>query len=116
MRRKPAARPILPPDWTEVLGRVQQTLQEADAAAAQRVAALEPATPGGELAPRPIAGLPDLNQARGQFDQLASYLDRATRIVSDADMALAAGEDALQSWLQASQAARRKLADWVGRG
>lgn len=114
MRRLPAARPILPADWAGVLGRVQRTLEEADAAAAKRVEALEAdagasgrAGLGGETTPR-------LEQLRERVDNLASYIDRAARTVSDADVALAAGEDTLQTWLRASEAARRKLADWVG--
>jgi hypothetical protein len=116
MRRSSTSRPILPTDWTEVLARVQQTLQEADAAAAKRVEALETDPDSGRLRSRLASeSAPRLEQMRERVDNLASYIDRAARAVSDADVGLAAGEDSLRSWLQASEAARRKLADWVGR-
>ena len=113
MRRASTSRPILPADWTEVLERVQQTLEEADAAAAKRAEGLN-----GNI--DPSGGLPsrlasDLEQMRERLDKLSSYLDRATGTVSDADVALGAGEEALRTWLQASEASRRRLAEWVGR-
>jgi hypothetical protein len=117
MRRSSTSRPILPADWTEVLGRVQRTLEEADAAAAKRLETLEGCSDSGH-SPTGLASdlAPRLEEVRGRVDSLGNYIDRAARTVSDADVALAAGEDALQTWLQASEAARRKLADWVGRG
>jgi hypothetical protein len=113
MRRASNPRPILPADWTEVLERVQQTLEEADAAATRRAEALNVNTESsGSLCPR-LAG--ELDQMRERLDKLSSYVDRATGTVSDADVALGAGEEALRTWLQASETGRRRLADWVGR-
>jgi hypothetical protein len=118
MSRSSTSRPVLPADWLEVLGKVQQTLEEADAVAAKREEIVKAGldTSVG-LRPRfASAIIPLLQQVRERLDGLGSYTDRAARAVSDADVALGAGEEALRTWLQASEAGRRKLAEWVGRG
>jgi len=111
MRRSSTSRPILPADWTEVLGRVQQALEQANAAAAKRVEALDA---GAATPPEPF-WRHGLEQARARLDTLSTYADRASHAVAEADVALGAGEDTLRGWLEANEAARRRLAEWVGR-
>jgi len=107
---------VLPADWAEVLGRVQQTLEEADAAATRRVENLEsPAVTANSATAREPAWRYGLEQARHRLDLLATYADRAGHAVAEADVALGTGEDSLRGWLSASEAARRRLAEWVGR-
>jgi len=90
---------------------VQQALEQADAAAAKRAESLEPvAAPS----PKPL-WQPALDQARERLDAMSTYAERAARMVSEADVALSAGEDSLRGWLEANEAARRRLAEWVGR-
>jgi len=116
MRRSSTSRPILPADWTEVLERVQQALEQADAAAAKRAEALANVAAVAESgAPQEPPWRPGLEHMRQRLDTLSTYADRAVRAVAEADVALGAGEDSLRGWLQASEAARRKLAEWVGR-
>jgi hypothetical protein len=101
---------VLPADWTEILKRVQETLAQADAAAAQRVAALEQTAQAAQQAP---AWRDTLEQTQARLDALSAYTDRASRLIGEADVALGAGEDMMRGWLEASEAARRKLAAWV---
>jgi hypothetical protein len=111
MPRSRETHPVLPADWTDVLGRVQQTLEQARAEAEARAEALA-APPAADGEPPWRRGL---GQARQGVDGLAACADRAARDVAEVDAVLAAGEDALRQWLAASEAARRKLAEWVGR-
>ena len=90
---------------------------QAEAEAAKRAAALEqpagPATPPTDHEPSWRTGLA---QAQERLAGLAVCADEAAGSVAEADAALAAGEEVLRRWLTASEAARRKLAEWVGRG
>jgi hypothetical protein len=111
MTKRTSSHAVLPADWTEILQRVQQTLAQADVEAAQRVTALEPAAEAGIS--RTPAWRDALEQLQTRLDALSTFTDRATSLIGEADVALGAGEDMLQGWLQASEAARRKLAAWV---
>jgi hypothetical protein len=116
MRGSSTVHRVLPADWEEVLRHGQQALQQAEAEAAKRAAALEQsagsAAPAGEEPPW-TRGLAEV-QAR--LDGLPAYADAAARSVAEVDATLGAGEEALRGWLTASEVARRKLAEWVARG
>ena len=54
--------------------------------------------------------------AQARLASLTGCADGAGRSVAEVDAGLGAEEDALRRWLMASEAARRKLAEWVNRG
>ncbi len=98
--------PRSPQRQAEMLARVEQALQTAIEATDRRAEALQQAA-----APAPAVDLTEgLERFRQRLRGLGECAARADQIVSAADAELAAGEDALRSWLQAAEAARRKLA------
>jgi hypothetical protein len=103
---------VLPADWTEVLGRVQQALEQAQASAAQRAEALAPSPPAADPE---LSWQRGLEQVRERLEGLSLYAERASRNIAAADAVLADGEEGLRRWLSASEAVRRTLAEWVGR-
>src|SRR5437870_4149741 len=111
MSAPPSPKPVLPADWAAVLARVQEALQQAEAAAAAREQAL--------TAEGPPAGEPPwrhgLDALRQRVDGLDRHADRAAQAVVEVDAVLTQGEETVRTWLKASEAGRRKLADWVGR-
>jgi hypothetical protein len=116
MRRSSTSRPVLPADWLEVLGRVQQTLEQAETAAAQRAAALE--TPSATVEPDTDSApgwRRGLSEACTRVDGLGVCANQAAQAVAEVDAALGMGEESLRHWLTANEAARRRLAEWVGR-
>jgi hypothetical protein len=102
------ADPRLPPRWADVLARVEQTLRTALEAADQREQAIQPPTPAPDLAE-------GLARFRARLRGLGDCAARTEQTVTSADSDLAAGEEALRTWFQAAEEARRKLADWAGR-
>jgi hypothetical protein len=100
--------PRLPPRWADVLARVEQTLKSALEAADRRDQALPPPTPAVDLTE-------GLARFRERMRGLGECTARAEPPVTSADRDLAAAEEALRAWLQAAEAARRKLADWASR-
>jgi hypothetical protein len=108
-----AREPVLPPAWGDVLDQVQQSLALALGHADQRLQALAAPT---EPAPAP-ATFPADHQARCDAvrRQLDGSVEEATRRVEEADATLAAAEEALRTWLDASAAAQRTLADRAAR-
>jgi hypothetical protein len=115
MRRSSTSKSVLPADWAEILELGQQTLQTAEAEAAKRAAALEQTVQPPATDPEP-AWRGCLGQAQERLANLAVYAERAARDIAAVDAALEAGEETLRHWLAASEAARRKLAEWAGRG
>ena len=111
MSTPPSPKPVLPDDWVAVLGRVQETLQQAEAAAAAREQALAADDPPAGEAPWRHG----LDALRQRVDGLDRHADRAAQGVAEVDAVLTQGEEAVRTWLKASEAGRRKLADWVGR-
>jgi hypothetical protein len=111
MAPEPAA--PFPVRWGDVLARVEQALAAALEAAAQREQALP------EQPPDPAPTLGGLDEGLARFGErlrgLAECAGRAEQTVAAADADLTAGEEALREWLQAAEAARRKLADWASR-
>jgi hypothetical protein len=102
-------------DWADILQRGQQALQQAEAEAAQRAAALDAAGAAATAAEeRPWSG--GLTESQARLERLIACADGAAQGVAEVDAALGAEEEALRNWLTASEAARRKLAEWVGRG
>jgi hypothetical protein len=104
----------LPPRWGEMLVHVEQALAAAVEAVARREQALQEqsADPG----PAPAAGLDEgLARFRERLRGLGDCAARAEQTVAAADADLATGEEALRQWLQAAEAARRKLADWASK-
>jgi hypothetical protein len=103
------ADPQLPPRWAEVMARVEQALNGAIEAADRRAQALQPL---------PATSL-DLTEGLARFRErlrgLMECASQAEQAVASADADLAAGEEALRTWFQAAEGARRRLADWAGR-
>jgi hypothetical protein len=116
MAAKVPAHPILPSDWNDVLSRVQQTLEKAEAEAVARARALESPAP-------PTAADPNheppwrarLTEVRDRLEGLPTYAARAPQDAAEADAELQACEETIGSWLKASKTARRRLAEWVDR-
>ncbi len=106
------AQPTLPPAWQEMLARVERALAEAAEAAARRDDALRTQPPAVLPVPEFDAGLA---RFRERLRGLGEYAGRAEHTVAEADAALADSEDALRAWLQAAEAARRKLAGRAAR-
>jgi hypothetical protein len=90
---------------------MEQALEQAAAHAVQRADALPAASPSTS-AP---SWQGSLEQARARLDGLTGQVAQAAEQVAAVDTALGAGEDALRNWLAASEAARRKLANWTSR-
>lgn len=100
-----------PAPWPEVLAHVQQALIEAIRAAEQRQQALTQAMTAAVESP------PAWRQALALVQERCAGLeDRrqgAGAKVAEADAGLAEGEAALRRWLQTTEGARAKLADWA---
>jgi hypothetical protein len=102
-----AVTPTLPTSWEEVLGRIEQGLEQAVAAAAAREQALPAfAEPAGEDSP-PHGG--------PRLEELERLVEEAGRGTADVDGALAAGVAVLTQWLGEAAAARQRLAGGAGR-
>ena len=101
-----------PPQWAEMLARVEQALATAIAVVDQREQALT-------AAPTPPPAAVDLSGSLTHFGErlrgLAECAARAEQTVTDLDRELTAGEETLRAWFHTAEAARRKLADWVGK-
>src|SRR4051812_23094137 len=96
--------PVLPPTWGDVLDQVQANLALTLERAEQRLQAL-----AAPPAPTPPPAQPARwEAARARLD---ASVDEATRHVQEADVTLAAAEEALRAWLDASAAAQRTLAE-----
>ena len=101
----------LAPRWAEVLARVEQALAAAVEAADRRAQAQD-AAPVQPAAVDLSAGLARFGE---RLRGLTECVARAEQTVAASDVDLAAGEEALRAWFQTAEAARRKLADWVGK-
>jgi hypothetical protein len=88
-------------NWTRVLDRITDTLDESLRLAAE---------PGGEPAAEGAAERP-LQLLDERLARLRARLDQAERNAADADAVLQTEADALQRWLDAFAAARQHLAD-----
>jgi hypothetical protein len=98
-------------DWTSVLARVEQALNQAVAKIHEREQALAEAAavwPGPPNAPN-FANLEERSIA------LLECPRRAEQTLVQVDAALRDSEEALREWLTRAEATRRHLATWVGR-
>jgi hypothetical protein len=99
--------------WSEVLVRVQAAVERAVAEATARARRLDAA---GESPVPPATGSQQaMQQAVQRCQALGARADGAAARVAEVDAALAEAEEALRQWLRATEAAREKLAAWVGR-
>jgi hypothetical protein len=111
MQPPPAAGPLPAVSWSVVLASVEEAVSRAVAEVTERARTLEvPAEPPGQAEPEQA-----LAQARQRGLALSSKADGAAARVADKDAALAEAEAALRRWLGQAEAAREKLAAWVGR-
>ena len=102
-----AVTPTLPTSWEEVLGRIEQGLNQAVAAAVDREQALPAfAEPAGD-GPPPHGG--------PRLDELQRLVEEAGRGTAGVDDALAGGVTAFTQWLGEAAAARQRLAGGAGR-
>jgi len=103
---------VLPQAWEEVLSRVQQALEQTEAATAEREKALA-ALPSAE--PEPAAREAAWQEAHGRLrerlDALEACADRARQNAAWAEEAIAAGEEVVRRWRAACRAAAQKLAE-----
>jgi hypothetical protein len=116
MSRQSTSHPILPPDWNDVLARVQQALEKAEADAVKRAQALE--SPDRFLGAETDEETPwqqHLPELHARLEGIPTYAARAPRTINEVDEALQACEESFRAWLKSSKAARRKLAEWVDR-
>jgi hypothetical protein len=101
--------------WSVVLANVEAAVSRAVAEVTERTRRPEADAAAPAPGPGPSGPEPSLRQARERCRGLAGRADGAGARVAEVDAALAAAEEALRGWLRATEAARDKLAAWVGR-
>jgi hypothetical protein len=94
--------------WMRVLDRIEDTLGQSLALAA------EPGPGPAESEPGPRAAAP-LERLDQRLAQLQACLERAEQNAASTDALLRAETDALQGWIDALAAAGRGLANWAAR-
>jgi hypothetical protein len=95
--------------WMRVLDRIEDTLGQSLALAAEPAGGPAPENEPGPLAQRSLEKL-DQRLAR-----LQACLDRAEQNADATDSLLLTEADALRAWTEALAAAGRDLADWAAR-
>jgi hypothetical protein len=100
----------LPADWNSTLASVEQALSVAVTRLQERELALTNPAP---LAPTPPTL--DFSRFEQRLGAFASNSQQADQRLTEIDAVLREGEESLRQWLGRAEAARRKLAAWVGR-
>jgi hypothetical protein len=102
--------PLLPLAWADVLDKVAQTLQHAEAEAVRSEQALE-------VPPEPARdGHANLDRLDERMRGLQERLALAERIAAEADALLQKSQEAFARWLTQAEAVRRRLADVAAAG
>jgi chromosome segregation ATPase len=99
MKRNRAAEHILPADWTEVVGKVQEILTQAEKAAGEREQALAQIAASIPSADKAAAWKEGLEQFEEQLRLFDSGVQKAEDQASEAELVSADGEKALEDWL-----------------
>jgi hypothetical protein len=102
---------VLPPSWTQVLEKIEQSLEETVRQVAAREQAPAPPADGLRWGEWQAA----LGRLDGRLAALAEGVARAEREAAAADAALADAADGLGRWLREAGEAARTLADRGGR-
>jgi hypothetical protein len=109
MKRKQAGDRVLPADWTEVIGKVQEVLTQAEKEAAEREQALTPAKPSTPSAKRAAAWKEGLESFEERLKLFQAKVQQAEDVAAEADLALGDGEKALDDWLTRVSQVRGKV-------
>src|SRR5438128_877897 len=101
-------------NWAETLTQAEHALAQALETVRQRQRALDDYFQNARAADRPVLNWPQaLDDSYQRAQNLATLVERASASVAEVDTALAEGESELRQWLEATGAAREKLATWL---
>jgi hypothetical protein len=106
---------VLPPGWPEILEEIRQRLARAAEAEEERERQLNGVSAGeGPPLDRNPEWCLGWQRLEERLRAIQAGLDGAGQVTAEADAVLSAGAEAIEGWLTATQAARRKLADRAG--
>ncbi len=108
-----SARPLTGRNWAESLNQAEAKLAQALDAVRQQQRLLDQYFQGAQTEPPPQNWAVALDQAWQRVQHLPAMLEKAGASVTEVETALADGEQTLRQWLNATAAARGKLANWL---
>jgi hypothetical protein len=109
MKRNHVDNPVLPNDWTNVLENVREVLIQTAKSAAERERRLVHEIPSLPKKEKRKAWNESLEHFEDRLRLFQSAVQKAEEDASDADLALADAEKALQQWLARARESSQKV-------
>jgi hypothetical protein len=110
MKRNHAGDRVLPADWTEVIGNVQEVLTQAESDAAERERGLKATKASQPSAKTRSAWKEGLERFEESLRLFQAKVQQAEDEATEADLALADGEKGLEDWLTRVKQVSSKVA------
>jgi hypothetical protein len=110
MKRKHVGGRVLPADWTEVIGEVQEVLTQAEKEAGKREKLLAGIMPSIPSAGKAVAWKQGLERFEERLQLFQARVQQAEDNAADGELALADGEKALEHWLARANEITRRVA------
>ena len=110
MKRKNAGGRVLPADWTEAVGKVQEVLTQAENEAGEREKSLANFAPAVESGEKAVAWKHGLGQFQERLQLFQAKIQQAEEDAAEAELALSDGEKTLEHWLARANDITRRAA------